>query len=137
MSHISTLVYEYDHCCLSSQTHFVICCWSFQLAVAKANYVGGTLDTVIIQDLVSGSGCTLEVGDSVELMYTGWLLIDATFGLMFDSNANAEKLLRFKLGKGKVIKVRHLNKNLYTPPPQSGPSDTASSRTIVKHLFLF
>ena len=61
---------------------------------------------MIIQDLVCGSGSGLETGDSVELMYTGWLLTDSTFGIMFDSNANADKLLRFKIGKGKVVKVR-------------------------------
>ena len=74
--------------------------------MAKANSVVGTLDAVIMQDLVSGSGYGLEAGDSVELMYTGWLLTDASFGVMFDSNASADRLLRFKIGKGKVIKVR-------------------------------
>ena len=57
------------------------------------------------QDLTLGDGGALEVGDSAELKYTGWLLTNNSFGQVFDTNTNADKLFRFKLGAGKVIKV--------------------------------
>ena len=57
------------------------------------------------QDLTLGDGGALEPGDSVEVKYTGWLLTNNTFGQVFDTNATADKLFRFKLGAGKVIKV--------------------------------
>ena len=60
------------------------------------------------QDLTLGDGGALEVGDSAELKYTGWLLTNNTFGQVFDTNTNADKLFRFKLGAGKVIKVIHV-----------------------------
>ena len=42
------------------------------------------------------------------MKYTGWLLSNNTFGQVFDSNASADKLFRFKLGAGKVIKVNDM-----------------------------
>ena len=38
------------------------------------------MDGVIIQDLSPGEGGTLEMGDSVEMKYTGWLLQKNSFG---------------------------------------------------------
>ena len=63
------------------------------------------MNTLVTQDLTLGEGGALENGDSVEMKYTGWLLTNNTFGQVFDSNASADKLFRFKLGAGKVIKV--------------------------------
>jgi len=69
---------------------------------------------IIVQDI--------SYGDSVEVKYTGWVLENNTFGQVklpadlytntitmttqvFDSNTSNDKSFRFKIGKGKVIKV--------------------------------
>ncbi|XP_057212684.1 FK506-binding protein 15 isoform X2 [Triplophysa rosa] len=74
-----------------------------EVCLAKVN-CGGPLDSVLIQDLLLGEGKAVENGDSLEVAYTGWLLQNQTIGTMFDSNLNKDKLLRLKLGAGKVIK---------------------------------
>ena len=43
-----------------------------QIAIAKANSIAGTLDSVMSQDLGLGDGEGVEQGDSVEVQYTGW-----------------------------------------------------------------
>uniref|UniRef100_A0A6Q2YK93 peptidylprolyl isomerase n=1 Tax=Esox lucius TaxID=8010 RepID=A0A6Q2YK93_ESOLU len=62
------------------------------------------LEVVVVQDLALGEGQAVESGDSLEVAYTGWLLQNHAVGQMFDSNMNKDKLLRLKLGAGKVIK---------------------------------
>nr|XP_055024359.1 FK506-binding protein 15 isoform X1 [Misgurnus anguillicaudatus] len=74
-----------------------------EVCLAKVN-CAGPLDSVLIQDLQLGDGQAVENGDSLEVAYTGWLLQNQTIGTMFDSNLNKDKLLRLKLGAGKVIK---------------------------------
>ncbi|XP_061585685.1 FK506-binding protein 15 isoform X1 [Cololabis saira] len=74
-----------------------------EVCLAKANSTT-SLDAVVIQDLVLGEGQAVDVGDSLELVYTGWLLQNHAVGKMFDSNQNKDKLLRLKIGAGKVIK---------------------------------
>ncbi|TTM20194.1 FK506-binding protein 15 [Bagarius yarrelli] len=63
-----------------------------------------SLEMLLTQDLLLGEGQAVEFGDSLEVAYTGWLLQNHSIGQMFDSNVNKEKLLRMKLGTGKVIK---------------------------------
>lgn len=112
-----------------------------QVCLAKANSTS-SLDTVVVQDLRLGEGQAVEIGDSLEVVYTGWLLQSHTIGQvtyfpllfihfplvvasscglwttdgiqvaeysisfqMFDSNQNKDKLLRLKIGAGKVIRV--------------------------------
>uniref|UniRef100_A0AAQ5XMY7 peptidylprolyl isomerase n=1 Tax=Amphiprion ocellaris TaxID=80972 RepID=A0AAQ5XMY7_AMPOC len=75
-----------------------------EICLAKANS-SSSLDTVVVQDLSLGEGQGVENGDSLEVVYTGWLLQNHTIGQMFDSNQNKDKLLRLKIGAGKVIKV--------------------------------
>lgn len=60
---------------------------------------------MVVQDLSLGDGQAVKNGDSIELLYTGWLLQNHTTGEMFDSNHNTGKLMRLKLGAGKAIKV--------------------------------
>ncbi|XP_009078110.1 PREDICTED: FK506-binding protein 15, partial [Acanthisitta chloris] len=73
--------------------------FSKQVCIAKCNSSPG-LESVLYQDLLPGEGQGVEAGDSLEIAYTGWL-----FSLqVFDSNVNKDKLLRLKLGSGKVIK---------------------------------
>ncbi|XP_013870155.1 FK506-binding protein 15 [Austrofundulus limnaeus] len=74
-----------------------------EVCLAKANSTS-SLDSVVIQDLSLGEGQAVENGDSLEVVYTGWLLQNHTIGQVFDSNQNKDKFLRLKLGAGKVIK---------------------------------
>ncbi|KAM4745126.1 FK506-binding protein 15 [Anableps anableps] len=74
-----------------------------EVCLAKANS-SSSLDSVVTQDLSLGEGQAVETGDSMEVIYTGWLLQNHAIGQMFDSNHNKDKLLRLKIGTGKVIK---------------------------------
>uniref|UniRef100_A0A8C1FST0 peptidylprolyl isomerase n=1 Tax=Cyprinus carpio carpio TaxID=630221 RepID=A0A8C1FST0_CYPCA len=95
-----------------------------EVCLAKVN-CSGALDSVLIQDLVLGEGQAVENGDSLEVAYSGWLLQNNTIGQMFDSNLNKDKLLRLKLGAGKVIRgweegmlnMRKGGKRLMVIPP--------------------
>ncbi|XP_058379787.1 FK506-binding protein 15 isoform X2 [Diceros bicornis minor] len=74
-----------------------------QVCIARCNSAS-SLDAVLSQDLVVAEGPAVEVGDSLEVAYTGWLFQNHVLGQVFDSTANKDKLLRLKLGSGKVIK---------------------------------
>ncbi|XP_034451622.1 FK506-binding protein 15 isoform X1 [Hippoglossus hippoglossus] len=74
-----------------------------EVCLAKVNSAA-SLDAVVVQDLSLGEGQGVENGDSLEVVYTGWLLQNHTIGQMFDTNQNKDKLLRLKIGAGKVIK---------------------------------
>ncbi|XP_016529671.1 FK506-binding protein 15 isoform X4 [Poecilia formosa] len=74
-----------------------------EVCLAKANS-SSSLESVVTQDVILGEGQAVETGDSMEVVYTGWLLQNHAIGQMFDSNQNKDKLLRLKLGAGKVIK---------------------------------
>ncbi|CAN9512734.1 unnamed protein product [Ophioblennius macclurei] len=74
-----------------------------EVCLAKANSAP-SLDATVVQDLSLGEGAAVEHGDSLEVVYTGWLLQNQAFGQMFDTNQNKDKLLRLKIGAGKVIK---------------------------------
>ncbi|KAK5931753.1 hypothetical protein CgunFtcFv8_003524 [Champsocephalus gunnari] len=74
-----------------------------EVCLAKANSAA-PLEAVVVQDLSLGEGQAVENGDSLEVVYTGWLLQSHTIGEMFDSNQNKDKSLRLKIGAGKVIK---------------------------------
>ncbi|XP_064027025.1 FK506-binding protein 15 isoform X3 [Pogoniulus pusillus] len=77
--------------------------FSKQVCIAKCNSCP-VLDSVLCQDLLLGEGQAAEGGDSLEVAYTGWLFQNNGLGQVFDSNLNKDKLLRLKLGSGKVIK---------------------------------
>ncbi|RMB93538.1 hypothetical protein DUI87_30236 [Hirundo rustica rustica] len=77
--------------------------FSKQVCLAKCNS-SPALDSVLCQDLLLGEGQGVEGGDSLEVAYTGWLFQNNGLGQVFDSNVNKDKLLRLKLGSGKVIK---------------------------------
>ncbi|KAF6125166.1 hypothetical protein HJG60_009693 [Phyllostomus discolor] len=74
-----------------------------QVCIAKCNSTS-SLDAVLSQDLIVTEGPAVEVGDSLEVAYTSWLFQNHALGQVFDSTANKDKLLRLKLGSGKVIK---------------------------------
>ncbi|XP_077161530.1 FK506-binding protein 15 isoform X2 [Paroedura picta] len=77
--------------------------FSKQLCIAKYNSIPSP-DSVLYQDLVVGEGQGVETGDSLEVAFTGWLFQNCGLGQVFDSNVSKDKLLRLKLGSGKVIK---------------------------------
>ncbi|XP_075435314.1 FK506-binding protein 15 isoform X2 [Ascaphus truei] len=77
--------------------------FSKQVCIAKCNS-SPSLDAVLCQDLLPGDGQAADVGDSLEVAYTGWLFQNQGLGQVFDSNVQKDKLLRLKLGTGKVIK---------------------------------
>lgn len=52
---------------------------SCQVCLAKANSTA-SLDTVVVQDLTLGEGQGVENGDSLEVVYTGWLLQNHSIG---------------------------------------------------------
>ncbi|XP_066112578.1 FK506-binding protein 15 isoform X2 [Saccopteryx bilineata] len=74
-----------------------------QVCIAKCNSTS-SLEAVLSQDLIVTEGPAVEVGDSLEVAYTSWLFQNHGLGPVFDSTANKDKLLRLKLGSGKVIK---------------------------------
>ncbi|XP_074187636.1 FK506-binding protein 15 [Rhinolophus sinicus] len=74
-----------------------------QVCIAKCNSTS-SLDAVLSQDLIVAEGPAVEVGDSLEVAYTNWLFQNHALGQVLDSTANKDKLLRLKLGSGKVIK---------------------------------
>ncbi|NWX88112.1 FKB15 protein, partial [Nothoprocta ornata] len=77
--------------------------FSKQVCIAKWNS-SPVFDSVLYQDLLIGEGQGAEGGDSLEVAYTGWLFQNNGIGQVFESNVNKDKLLRLKLGSGKVIK---------------------------------
>uniref|UniRef100_A0A8C7TK84 peptidylprolyl isomerase n=1 Tax=Oncorhynchus mykiss TaxID=8022 RepID=A0A8C7TK84_ONCMY len=98
-----------------------------EVCLAKVNSAP-SLDMVVVQDLTLGEGQGVETGDSLEMTYTGWLLQNHAIGQVFDSNLNKDKLLRLKLGAGKVIKgweegmvgMRKSGRRLMVIPPSLG-----------------
>ena len=70
--------------CTDCKAHWgnVIVIWGFyghQVCLAKANSAA-SLDTVVVQDLSLGEGQAVENGDSLEVVYTGWLLQNHVIG---------------------------------------------------------
>uniref|UniRef100_A0A669DNK4 peptidylprolyl isomerase n=1 Tax=Oreochromis niloticus TaxID=8128 RepID=A0A669DNK4_ORENI len=105
-----------------------------EVCLAKVNSAA-TLDVVVLQDLSLGEGQSVENGDSVEVVYTGWLLENHTFGQMFDSNQNKDKLLRLKIGAGKVIRVK-FSKESGSDQASAGSRDSAApSPALTSTLF--
>ncbi len=55
---------------------------------------------LIIEDIIKGTGKSLNKGDTISVHYTGWL----TNGKKFDSSHDRKQPLEFKIGVGQVIK---------------------------------
>ncbi|XP_016130732.1 FK506-binding protein 15-like [Sinocyclocheilus grahami] len=75
-----------------------------EVSVAQWNSEASS-DSLVTQDLVLGEGQAVDVGDTVEVAYSGWLLHKHSLGQVFDSNLGKEKLQRVKLGAGKALRV--------------------------------
>ena len=54
------------------------------MALSKASSESGLarLESLIIQDLCPGEGGSLELGDSVEIKFTSWLVTDNALGVV-------------------------------------------------------
>ncbi|XP_045549285.1 FK506-binding protein 15 isoform X8 [Salmo salar] len=118
-----------------------------ELCVARWNSET-TVDTLLTQDLLLGEGQAVDYGDTVEVTFTGWLLQNHNIGQMFDSNVGKDKLLRVKLGTGKVIKgledgmlgMQKTGRRLHIVPPTLGygskgiPNRVPSSSTLVYNV---
>ncbi|KAI4875720.1 hypothetical protein NFI96_005573 [Prochilodus magdalenae] len=74
-----------------------------EVCLAKWNSQSG-VDTVLIQDLLHGEGRPVDMGDTVEVLFSGWLFQNHTMGQMFDSNMGKNKLHQVRLGSGKAQK---------------------------------
>lgn len=61
-----------------------------QVCLAKVNSAA-TVDVVVLQDLSLGEGQSVENGDSVEVVYTGWLLENHTCGQVEHSHHSFNK----------------------------------------------
>ncbi|XP_022521952.2 FK506-binding protein 15 isoform X1 [Astyanax mexicanus] len=103
------------------------------------------VDGLVVQDLLQGEGMAVDVGDTVEVAFSGWLLQNHAVGQMFDSNIGKNKLQRVRLGSGKVLKgwedgmvgMRKRGRRLLIIPPGMGhglkgvPSHVPSTSTLV------
>ncbi|XP_048044379.1 FK506-binding protein 15 isoform X3 [Megalobrama amblycephala] len=74
-----------------------------EVCVARWNSEASS-DSLVTQDLVQGEGQAVDVGDTVEVAYSGWLLQNHSLGQIFDSSLGKEKLQRVKLGAGKALR---------------------------------
>nr|MEE4269653.1 FKBP-type peptidyl-prolyl cis-trans isomerase [Candidatus Krumholzibacteria bacterium] len=62
-----------------------------------------SIPRVEILDRVNGSGPMAELGDQVNVHYTGWLWEDGAKGSEFDSSFKRNRPFKFALGAGQVI----------------------------------
>ncbi|XP_029915723.1 FK506-binding protein 15 isoform X2 [Myripristis murdjan] len=114
-----------------------------EVCLAKANSAP-SLDSVVVQELSLGEGQAVENGDSLEVGYTGWLLQNHTFGQVFDSSQSKDKLLRLKLGAGKVIKgweegllgMKKTGRRLMVIPPNLAYGSKGVANRIPAHSTL-
>jgi peptidylprolyl isomerase len=74
---------------------------------ATAITAGNVLSTksgVKFEDTVVGTGNVAQMGQTVKVHYTGWLLDGKSLGKKFDSSVDRNQTFQFKLGEGRVIK---------------------------------
>jgi peptidylprolyl isomerase len=78
--------------------------------------------------LVAGNGSAAELGDVVEVHYTGWIEAEGEKGEKFDSSLDRDMPFVFRLGAGQVIAgweqgvigMREGDKVMLTIPPELG-----------------
>lgn len=65
---------------LSNKEMLCVFMLTHQVALSKSNSESGGVTKLITQDLCPGEGGTLELGDSVEIKFTSWLVTDCALG---------------------------------------------------------
>ncbi|XP_066509193.1 FK506-binding protein 15 [Hoplias malabaricus] len=103
------------------------------------------MDTLIVQDLLKGEGEPVNVGDIVEVVFTGWLLQNHTTGQMYDTNIGQNKVQQVRLGSDEALKgweegmvgMQKGGRRLLIVPPSMGynsssiPNHVPSSTPLV------
>ncbi|XP_059405264.1 FK506-binding protein 15 [Carassius carassius] len=108
-----------------------------EVCVARWNSEASS-DSLVTQDLVQGEGQAVDVGDTVEVAYSGRLLQNHSLGQVFDSNLGKEKLQRVKLGAGKaqrgweegMLGMQKGGRRLLIVPPSMGHG----SKGVLQHV---
>ncbi len=93
-----------------------------------------TASGMSIQDLVVGTGGVAEIGKTVSVHYTGWLMD----GTKFDSSVDRGYPYEFKLGSGRVIKgwnegvagMKVGGKRILIIPPELGYGERGAGNVI-------
>ena len=107
---------------------------------------GGSMDpssdgTLVVQDLIIGTGATAVVGDTVTVHYVGTL----TNGTKFDSSYDRNQPYPFRLGAGAVIAgfdqgvvgMRVGGKRRLTIPPHLGYGNQANQGIPANSTLIF
>ncbi|XP_036418870.1 FK506-binding protein 15 [Colossoma macropomum] len=94
---------QHQNWSLKFDTEKAVLDFSKEVCLARWNSQA-CVDTLMVQDLLQGEGQAVDVGDTVEVVFTGWLFQNHTIGQMFDSNIGKNKLQRVRLGSGKAPK---------------------------------
>ncbi|XP_041914928.1 FK506-binding protein 15 isoform X1 [Alosa sapidissima] len=117
-----------------------------EVCLAKRNS-DPSQDKLVVQDLVLGEGQAVDTGDTLQIVFTGWLLHNYTIGETFKSNSTTgqDQFHRVKLGPGKepkgweggLLGMQRGGRRLLVIPPSktAGPkgilNDVPPSNTLV------
>lgn len=63
-----------------------------QVCLAKANSAA-SLDAALVQDLRVGEGQAVEMGDFLEVSYTGWLMQNHAIGQVMEHSSTSFRFL--------------------------------------------
>eukprot|EP01091_Cochliopodium_minus_P006078 TRINITY_DN1595_c0_g3_i1.p1 TRINITY_DN1595_c0_g3~~TRINITY_DN1595_c0_g3_i1.p1 ORF type:complete len:1139 (+),score=537.70 TRINITY_DN1595_c0_g3_i1:18-3434(+) len=76
---------------------------TFAKYIAIAKCAADKYQNVVTQTLVDGKGTPIVTGDSLAVVYTGWLIKTGKVDVVFDTN-KGKSVFKLKIGEGKVIK---------------------------------
>ena len=117
---------------------------AYAIALAKANITG--LKTLLLQNLLIGEGQSVVTGDTVGVLYFGWLFANGTVekDKPFDSNVKSDKIFKVKLGEKAVIQgwdqgmvgMKKGGKKLILIPPKLGYGDKGVKGRIPPNAYL-
>jgi len=102
-------------------------------------------NSLVIEDLVLGTGAEAKAGQRVTVHYTGWLWVDGVKGSKFDSSKDRRDPFRFQLGAGMVIQgwdegfagMRVGGSRALTIPPHMGYGARGAGGVIPPNATLF
>src|SRR5262245_46599611 len=78
-------------------------CLTLSLIAAGQGIITTTKSGLKYVDQTVGAGDVATKGNTVSVLYTGWLHTDGKRGTKFDSSTNPKMPFQFKLGSGQVI----------------------------------